>query len=73
MEVSFCNTVVTMQVAFCLVPKVSNSVDVIFLIKEYLGMIDPHVMKLGSIKDVVKSKAVSINNGIGLKKISDQS
>jgi len=70
MEVSFWYAVITAQMAFCLVPKVFNSVDVIFLIDECLGMINPHVMELGYIEDVVRSEAVGINNAIGLYTIS---
>jgi len=47
---NFRNAFITAQKSYCLVPKVFNSVDAIFLIDECLGMLDPHMMNFRDVE-----------------------
>jgi hypothetical protein len=58
-EVLLRDTVVTSQVRLCLVPEVLDPVDVVGIFCEQLRVIDPHVMELGDIEDVIGSEAAS--------------
>jgi hypothetical protein len=42
----------------CLVPKISNPIDVVFLICKEFGVVDPEVLEFRHIQDVVTSSAI---------------
>ena len=52
MEVLTRDAVVATQVALGLVPEVLDPVDVIALVGEQLGVVDPHVMELGDVEHI---------------------
>ena len=52
------NAVEFSHVAFGLVPKILNPIDVILTIGEQLGVVDPEVLEPGHIKDIVAVPAV---------------
>jgi len=58
MEMLGRNAVEFSHVAFGLVPKVLNPVDVILAIGEQLGVVDPEVLELGHIEDIVAVPAI---------------
>ena len=67
MEVGFGDAVVAAEVAFGLVPDVLDAVDMVATIgDEGFGMVDPHVVELGDVKDVARAETVGVDNAIGL-------
>gem|GEM_PF-2883746 len=64
MEVGFWDAIVATEMAFSLVPEVLYAVDMVVGIDEKLGVIDPLVMKLGDIENIVGSKAIGVDNAV---------
>ncbi len=52
------NTVEFTHMTLCLVPKILNSVDVVFLVCKEFGVVDPEVFEFRYIQDVVTSPTV---------------
>jgi len=53
------------KMTFRLVPKVLDTVDVVAVIGEELGMIDADVVEVGDIEYVVSLEAVCVDNAVG--------
>ena len=66
LKVLFGNTVKLTQMAFCLVPKVLNSVNVILPLSKMCVVIDTEVAKFTHIKYIIAFVAVGINNAVRL-------
>lgn len=49
-----------------LVPEILDSIDVVLLVGEQLGMVDAAVVKTRNIQSIVGSECVGVNNTIGL-------
>ena len=52
------------HMAFGLIPKVFNTIDVIALVRKELGMIDAIVLEVCHIKRVIAAPSVRINDAI---------
>ena len=63
-EVFFFNTIEFAKMSLCLIPKILNAVDMIFLVGEQLRVVNSHVVKIRHIKCVIGAKRVCINNTI---------
>ena len=59
------NAIVFAQVALGLVPEVLGHVDMVFLVGEQKGMVDPVVLEPGRIQRVVTIPAVGIDDAFG--------
>ena len=64
-EVVGFDAVESAQVAFGLVPEVLDSIDVVFLVGEPFRMVNPQVLELRDIKDVVGTEGIGIHNTVG--------
>ena len=62
----FGNTVKLAQMAFSLVPKILNSVDVITTFRKVCAVIDAKMMKFTHIQYIITCIAICINNAVGL-------
>ena len=60
----FRNTVEFTHVALGLVPKILNPVDVIALVCKEFVMVDPKMMEIRYVQDIVTAPAIRINNAI---------
>lgn len=52
------------QVAFGLVPKILNSIDVVLPIHEPIGVIGPHVMGVRNIQRTIEPESVRVYNAV---------
>ena len=52
------NTVEFTHMTLCLVPEILNPVDVILLVCKEFGMVDPEVLEVRHVQDVVASPTV---------------
>ena len=59
------NTIVFAQVALGLVPEVLDPVDMVFLVGEQKGMLDPVVIEPGHIQRIVAIPAAGTDNAVG--------
>jgi len=59
------DAVVAPQVALGLVPEVLDPVDVVALVGEQFGMVDPHVVELRDIEHIVAAEGVGIDHAVG--------
>lgn len=51
--------------AFGLVPKILNAVDVVVAVRKELGMVDSEMMKVRHIQHVIAAPAVRIDDAVG--------
>ena len=65
-EVFFFYAIKSSEMSLCLVPKILNAVDMIFLVCKQLGVIDAHVVKVRHIEGVIGTKSICVNNTIRL-------
>ena len=70
-EVLLRNAVIASHMAFCLVPEVLDAVDMVCVVGKQFRMVDPHVVKLGYIQNVIGSEAVGVDDGIGPHLVPD--
>ena len=61
----FWDAVITVQMAFRLVPEVLDPVDMIPVFDEPFRVIDPNVKKIGDIKGIVGCEAVGVDDAVG--------
>ena len=59
------NTIKFAQMTFRLVPKILNPIDMIFGICEGFRMVDPVVLEIADIENIIATPAVRINDAIG--------
>ena len=59
------NPVKFAQVALGLVPKVLNSIDVVFTGGKELGVVDTQMSKARNIQGIVAGEGITINDGVG--------
>ena len=67
----FANPIEPTQVAFRLVPKVFNAVNVIAVINESGGMIHSQMMKTRDIQGIVTGQSIGIDNTVGHNHLLD--
>ena len=65
------NAVVAAQVALGLVPEILDFFDVVALIDEGLGVVDPFVPELRGVESVVAGEAAGADDAVGLDSLSD--
>ena len=58
-------TVETTHMPLGLVPEVLNAVDVVFLIREELGVVDAVVLEAGHVEHVVGAQRVGVDDRVG--------
>ena len=58
-------TIEAAQMPLGLVPKVLDAVDVVFLVGEEFGMVDPGVPEGGDIEHIVGAEGVGVNDTVG--------
>ncbi len=64
MEVLPGDAIVAPKMPLGLVPEVFDSVDVVALIGEQLGVADPHVVELRSVEHIVAAKGIGIDHTV---------
>lgn len=65
------DAVVAPQMPFGLVPEIIDSVDVVALVGEQFGVVDPHVMELGDIEHIIAAKGIGIDHAAGSDLLAD--
>jgi len=63
-EVLLRDAVIASQMPLCLVPKVLDAVDMIPVLGEQFGMVDPDVLELGNVQHVIGPKAIGVDDGV---------
>jgi len=58
------DAVIASQMPLCLVPKVLDAVDMIPVLGEQFGMVDPDVLELGNVQHVIGPKAIGVDDGV---------
>ena len=48
-----------------LIPEVLDAVDVILVFYDKLGVIDPHMMEIRHIEDIINPEAIRVDNAVG--------
>jgi hypothetical protein len=66
------NAVVAAQMAFCLVPKILDPIDVIMTFGKALSVINPVMLKFGNIKLIIGFIPIGIDDTIGLHMLPDE-
>ena len=64
MELVLWDTIVAPQMAFGLVPKILNPIDVVLLVCKEFGVVDSKMFKVRNIQHVVGLPAVRIDNAV---------
>ena len=64
-EVLAGDAIVAAEMAFGLAPEVFDAVDVVALIGEALAVVDPEMVELGDVEDVVGAEAVAVDDAVG--------
>ena len=59
------HTIKFTQMTFRLVPKILNPIDMIFNIHEGFRMVDPVMLKIADIENIIAAPAVRIDDAIG--------
>ena len=70
-EVRIWGAVMTAQMAFGSAPELLDTIDRVAFIREQLRVIDALMMELRGIQNVVRTKAIGIDNAIGLNTFSN--
>ncbi len=65
------NAIVFAQVAFSLIPKVFDAIDVIVFVRKELTMVNTIVLKLGYVQGIVGTIIVCIDNTIRHARLAD--
>ena len=58
------DAVIASQVPLCLVPEVLDAVDMIPVLCEQFGVVDPDVLELGDVQHVIGPKAIGVDDGV---------
>lgn len=69
----FRDAVVSSEMAFRLVPKVLDPIDVVSVDRKNLRMIDAMVVELRDVKDAIGPKVVGVDDAIGQDTLSHDS
>ena len=70
MEVVFGDAVVFSHMPLRLVPEVLDPVDVVPLVREQLGVVDPQVMEIRDVERVVACQAIRVDDAIRHRLVS---
>ena len=62
---SFRHTIKFAQMTLCLAPKILDPIDVIFSIHEGFRMIDPVVLEIADVENIIPTPAIGIDDAIG--------
>ncbi|MBB6261823.1 hypothetical protein FHS77_002389 [Paenochrobactrum gallinarii] len=58
------NTVITAQITLGLLPEVRDSVDVIDVLGEQSRVVNPDMMELGNVRNIIGSETIGLDDGV---------